>query len=44
MGQFEGQALFQALVGFLQNLPSPLLPESVCDILKTIILEEKGTI
>ncbi|XP_046906279.1 phosphatidylinositol 3-kinase regulatory subunit beta isoform X1 [Hypomesus transpacificus] len=41
MGQFEGQALFQALVGFLQNLPSPLLPESVCDILKTIILEEK---
>lgn len=40
MGQYDLQTLSQALMGFLQSLPSPVIPDPVYTILKAVVLEE----
>ncbi|CAB1314139.1 unnamed protein product [Coregonus sp. 'balchen'] len=40
VGQYDIQALSEALMGFLQDLPSPIIPESVYPSLKTALQEE----
>ncbi|XP_023827803.1 phosphatidylinositol 3-kinase regulatory subunit gamma [Salvelinus sp. IW2-2015] len=40
MGQYDVQALSEALMGFLQDLPSPIIPESVYPSLKIALQEE----
>uniref|UniRef100_A0A4W5RB56 Rho-GAP domain-containing protein n=1 Tax=Hucho hucho TaxID=62062 RepID=A0A4W5RB56_9TELE len=41
MGQYDTQALSEALMGFLQDLPSPVIPKSVYPSLKTTLQEEE---
>ncbi|XP_041695723.1 phosphatidylinositol 3-kinase regulatory subunit gamma-like [Coregonus clupeaformis] len=40
MRQYDTQALSEALMGFLQDLPSPVIPESIYPSLKTALQEE----
>uniref|UniRef100_A0A8C7M0C4 Phosphatidylinositol 3-kinase regulatory subunit gamma-like n=1 Tax=Oncorhynchus mykiss TaxID=8022 RepID=A0A8C7M0C4_ONCMY len=42
MGQYDVQALSEALMGFLQDLPSPIIPECVYPSLKILSVEETG--
>ncbi|XP_021459192.2 phosphatidylinositol 3-kinase regulatory subunit gamma [Oncorhynchus mykiss] len=41
MGQYDTQALSEALMGFLQDLPSPVIPKSIYPSLKTTLQEEE---
>uniref|UniRef100_A0A8C8I194 Uncharacterized protein n=1 Tax=Oncorhynchus tshawytscha TaxID=74940 RepID=A0A8C8I194_ONCTS len=42
MGQYDVQALSEALMGFLQDLPFPIIPECVYPSLKILSVEETG--
>jgi rRNA-processing protein FCF1 len=44
MGQYDVQALSEALMGFLQDLPSPIIPECVYPSLKIALQEEAGNV